>query len=153
RWARRRRVLCCHRLPARPSVLRACRHALSAARRGEVAAPADAERGLPRGNVHCGLRLHPDCEPRNPALCHGPDGARAHAQQEGDAKQARTVAGATLYGPWSFRTVARTVPSASAMTRIVVASKARSTSRRSTSSASTCTLSVRLRKSATAAAM
>src|SRR5215510_3572955 len=138
---RRRDLLPCHRFSARARIFRACRHALSPTGRGE-AATENASRDRLRGrHVHRRLRIDPDRQSRYAAVRHGVHGAHAQANI-GERRD---------YG--SALTATRTVPSASAITRSVLASNSTPTRRRLVTAASTRTPSPPLRKFAIAASM
>ncbi len=66
-----------HRLHSRPRIFRACRHALSAAGRGQSLAQAQCHDGLYRRPVHRRFRVDPDRQSGDATVRHGVDGAPA----------------------------------------------------------------------------
>ena len=79
RRIRRGDLLPRHRLPARPRIFRARRHALPPAGGGQAPAQAAPGHGLRRRHVHRRLRVDPDRQSRDAAVRHGVHGAHAQA--------------------------------------------------------------------------
>ena len=75
----RRDLLPRDRVPARPRIFPARRHALPSARRGEETAQGQPEHGVPRRTVRGGVRVDPDPQSGDAAVRHRVHGAHAQA--------------------------------------------------------------------------